>query len=266
METRVMEITPELAAMWLRKNVNNRNLSHDRVKQYALAMLSGNWALTHQGIAFDTEDILIDGQHRLEAIVKAGIPVKMNVTFGVERKGGIIEIDTGRGRTYGNTMKMAGIDDRIYLTMSGVVSTFMKIKGKSQKGKIPPYVIKEYIDRHYEELAFIAKAYGYTGNSVKSQGHRHAPAIVAAAALCALYWGENRDAIEKFWRVWCSNDPSLGNGYSVRLLFEAKDKIRNVKANAETLNFLENSIRAFANGLKYVRCYDCYPLDAVQMR
>lgn len=266
METRVMEITPELAAMWLRKNVNNRNLSKERVKQYALAMATGHWTLTHQGIAFDTNDILIDGQHRLEAIVKAGIPIKMNVTFGVERGDGIVEIDTGRGRTFGNVMKMAGVNDRIYLTMSGVVSIFMRVKAQTKKSKIPPYIIKEYIDRHYEELAFIAAAYGFNGSSTKTLGKRHAPGVVAAAALGALLWGENRDAIEKFGKVWTSNDPSFGTGYSVKLVFDAKDKIRNLTINYETLNYIENTIRCFAHGMKFVRCYDCYPLDADQMR
>ena len=31
----------------------------------------GQWASTHQGIAFADDDTLIDGQHRLLAIVKA---------------------------------------------------------------------------------------------------------------------------------------------------------------------------------------------------
>lgn len=261
MYTVIMDVTPELASEWLKKNYKNRSLSHDRIKQYTLAMISGNWVLTHQGIAFDDAGNLLDGQHRLQAVVKSGVTVKMNVTFDVERIGGIMEIDTGRARTYGNIMKMSDVTDRIYLTLNGVVTMFLRVKGGS-RNRISPYAIKSFIDRHYNEMAFIAESYGYTGTSVKSQGRRHAPSVVATAAFSALCWGENRDAIEKFGRVWCSNDPEYGKGYNVRLVFEAKDKIRNAKSNAETLNYIENVIRAFANGLKIVRCYDCYPLDS----
>ncbi len=46
-------------------------------------MRKGHWAVTHQGIAFDTNGNLIDGQHRLEAIRISGVSVKIMVTTGV---------------------------------------------------------------------------------------------------------------------------------------------------------------------------------------
>ena len=45
---------------------------------------SGNWQLTHQGIAFDKNGVLIDGQHRLWAIVEADVKAPLLVTRGVE--------------------------------------------------------------------------------------------------------------------------------------------------------------------------------------
>lgn len=38
--------------------------------------------MTHQGIAFDTNGRLIDGQHRLHAIIEAGVPIQISVTRG----------------------------------------------------------------------------------------------------------------------------------------------------------------------------------------
>jgi len=34
---------------------------------FAEAMRRGEWMVTHQGIAFDTQGVLVDGQHRLAA-------------------------------------------------------------------------------------------------------------------------------------------------------------------------------------------------------
>lgn len=81
--TEYVSITPQLAVEWLKSNTGNRRLSEPVVEAYASDMRAGAWKLTHQGIAFDASGRLIDGQHRLQAIVKAGFPVTMAVTRGL---------------------------------------------------------------------------------------------------------------------------------------------------------------------------------------
>lgn len=78
-----MDITPELASQWLENNFRNRPVKRDVVLAYARDMLRGTWVATHQGIAFNDRDELIDGQHRLLAILEAKITVRMMVTFGL---------------------------------------------------------------------------------------------------------------------------------------------------------------------------------------
>jgi hypothetical protein len=72
-------ITPEMAMKYLEVNIANRKLSMVRVGAMARDIKTGNWKLTHQGIAFDVDGFLIDGQHRLHAIIAAGIGVWMVV-------------------------------------------------------------------------------------------------------------------------------------------------------------------------------------------
>ncbi|MCX5377506.1 hypothetical protein [Streptomyces sp. NBC_00091] len=107
MYSEVRKITPQLALEWLKKNTNNRPLSRQTIVQMARAIERGEWQLTHQGIAFDEDDVLIDGQHRLEAVVKAGIPVEMMVTLGVPRASFTV-MDTGRKRTGRDALSLAG--------------------------------------------------------------------------------------------------------------------------------------------------------------
>lgn len=262
METKVMTVTPEMAALWLERNTNNRRVTRQRVMEYARAMLDGNWRLTHQGIAFDQDGVLIDGQHRLEAVIVAGIPVPMNVTRGVERHDGeLLEIDVGRGRTYKNIVQMAGIESRLHTTMNGVVLEFMRGKMNMARGHVPAHIIVDYIDRHKDELEYIAEFYGFNGGSGKAVGYKHAPALVGAAALSALYGHENRDAIAKFGLVWTKNDTSCTNFYNVKIALDCRDKVRNMRNTNETFNFVENCIRCFANNLTVVRLIDCYKLD-----
>lgn len=84
-ESRVELITPEMARYYLECNTaKNRPINPSRVANWVRTIRDGEWILTHQGAAFSTADELLDGQHRLAAIVEAGIPVQMMVTTGLD--------------------------------------------------------------------------------------------------------------------------------------------------------------------------------------
>jgi hypothetical protein len=83
MEIKETLITPEMATKWLEGNTHNRSIRDSKVDQYARDMLSGKWRLTHQGIAFGGDGTLLDGQHRLWAIVNSNRPTRMMVARGV---------------------------------------------------------------------------------------------------------------------------------------------------------------------------------------
>jgi len=96
-------ITPEDAHALLAKNVSNRNLRESRVETYAGQMRAGKWRLTHQGIAVGADGNLYDGQHRLHAIARAGMPVQMLVVRGLDPHARE-EIDTGEKRSAGDNL------------------------------------------------------------------------------------------------------------------------------------------------------------------
>ncbi len=81
---RPMRITPELAETWLKANEGNRVLRQSKVLELAEMMERGAWRLTHQGVAFSPNGRLLDGQHRLQAIVLSGRTVEMMVTHGID--------------------------------------------------------------------------------------------------------------------------------------------------------------------------------------
>lgn len=73
-------ITPERAAELLDRNRgDNRNLAASRIARYSKILEKGEWAVTHQGLAIDSDGHLMDGQHRLEAIVNSGKGATMMV-------------------------------------------------------------------------------------------------------------------------------------------------------------------------------------------
>ncbi|WP_182050512.1 hypothetical protein [Changpingibacter yushuensis] len=92
-------MTPEVADVWLREfNNHNRPLSAPVVKTLASTIENGEWKLTHQGIAIDKDINLIDGQHRLAAIVSSDTTIPIMITWGVDPDVFDV-IDTGRRRS-----------------------------------------------------------------------------------------------------------------------------------------------------------------------
>ena len=96
-------ITPEWAAEILQtKNSKNRKLRGWWAEALAAAIRRGEWITTHQGIAFDEDGNIIDGQHKLKAVVLAKIPIEMMVFHGVPRSAFSV-LDIGTKRSYADT-------------------------------------------------------------------------------------------------------------------------------------------------------------------
>lgn len=110
--TVVEVITPERAAEYLKTNKRNRAISRFQVRRYAADMKDGKWTLNHQGIAFFKDGTFADGQHRLEAIIEAGIPVAMQVTRGLDVSAGA-DIDQHRQRQTQDAIVIGGLADWI---------------------------------------------------------------------------------------------------------------------------------------------------------
>jgi hypothetical protein len=84
MKTQVQTVTPEIATHFLQKNQGNRDYRKSWVAHLSRIIKNGEWMVTHQGIALDKTGNLIDGQHRLLAIIDSGMPVQINVTYDAE--------------------------------------------------------------------------------------------------------------------------------------------------------------------------------------
>lgn len=135
MKSEIETITPAKAAKFLQSNHSNRAIRSTNVKAFAQAIKDGRWLKTHQGIAFDVNGRLIDGQHRLSAIVMANIPVEMLVSrdvvedaFKVTDSGAKRNIGdwTGFDRRTAEVCKFIGTfigisDERRYVTPDDVI-------------------------------------------------------------------------------------------------------------------------------------------------
>ena len=83
MKASVVTMTPEAALGFLSGNTNNRKKRGWWVQALSAAIKRGEWVTTHQGIAVSKSGVVLDGQHRLCAIVESGISVDILVVTDV---------------------------------------------------------------------------------------------------------------------------------------------------------------------------------------
>ena len=101
-----VNVTPALAAKWLESNTNNRKQRGSYISDIASAMRRGEWQATHQGIAFAKCGKLLDGQHRLEALLRAKVDLDMLVVTGLDEAAFSV-IDVGAKRSIADTTKLS---------------------------------------------------------------------------------------------------------------------------------------------------------------
>jgi hypothetical protein len=122
----VKEITPELAKDILENHNNlNRNRNKDHVKSLLNNMKQGTWRFNGDTIRFDRGGELIDGQHRLAALVEFGKPLPMIVVKGFDKEA-IKTIDQEvKPRNLADLFKMNGVKDAT--NVSATINRFFAI-------------------------------------------------------------------------------------------------------------------------------------------
>lgn len=107
LQTQVETITPAQATAYLRANTMNRPLLDASVKRLASAIRRREWKVNGESIKFADDGTLIDGQYRLTACVRAGIPITTAVVRGLP-KHVFDSLDQGKRRRTSDIFAMSG--------------------------------------------------------------------------------------------------------------------------------------------------------------
>ena len=222
-------IQPEVAELYLGKNMANRNRDYKRVGQMAADMANGDWMVTHAGIAFDWNGELVDGQHRLAAIVKSGEPQYMLVSRGLDPEVRHV-IDTGRPRTAGNSLNVAGYPDATILGgMAKVVALWDEGALRLSVQFLPPVSNREVV-AWVSRNADTATEFCRLARRIRKAGFPTPSVSTLAAALFILSRVDADDAAALADRMY--NRTLYGNGDP---LFVLDRRISAASRDRETL-------------------------------
>ena len=84
LDVSVETITPEMAEQYLSYNAKHRPIKEKKVNEYVVEMVQGNWKLNGKTVCFDRNGRLLNGQHRLTAVVRSRIPFTTVVVRGLD--------------------------------------------------------------------------------------------------------------------------------------------------------------------------------------
>jgi hypothetical protein len=188
MKMTIEEITPSKAIKYLETvdTSKQRPLKQSKIDDYAVSMARGHWVVTHQGIAFDDDGNLCDGQHRLHAVVKSGVTIRTQVTRNLTQKQNDLftfdAIDQGVKRNVGEQMHVRYGVANANQTAAAAKKIVHLCIGKNPVMSVAMTVA---VWRLYEkEIAACIQALRPTKTML------HAP-ILGSAAFCMRPGGEN---------------------------------------------------------------------------
>jgi len=236
--TGLVLVTPDYAKEILAtKNSINRRLNPMRVDTLVQIILNNQWQITHQGVAFDIEGNLVDGQHRLAAIAKAGVPVKILVSYNLEPESRLV-VDSGAPRTLGNRITLAGYEDISSKSIAVARILEYGVVAASQKSLSA------------EEAVRIVMKYHPAIKFALSCGHGRGYTAIIQAAIARASCTLPHDKLKRFVEVFISEVPSdRGESAALKLKRAVTDKRVVASALQHTAGYAYTDFREYVYGL-----------------
>ncbi len=167
--TAIETVTDEVARQLLATNhPKNRAVRESWVEFLAEQIRQGTWKTSHQGIAISDKGELLDGQHRLHAVVLTGIPIRVMVTRNVPSDTFRV-MDGGVGRTHFDRLHLVN-DPASNRRICTMINSFVR-SARRNRGSISVDRIEDEFLQRTESWAWVADTFrtnrsGLTGASV----------------------------------------------------------------------------------------------------
>ena len=179
MKIDMIYMTPQKAAYYLANNHGNRTLRKSTVRSYAADMKAGQWRCTHQAIAIDANGNLLDGQHRLAAVIEAQWEGPMMLaTYETAEDTMKLQVDRGARRTAHDILQKR----RDYVECVGRLVKHTIIT----HGATPIHVIDRILQKH---KAKIERVHG-----IRTSNKRISGAASSLAALLLTAYADRSDS------------------------------------------------------------------------
>lgn len=140
----------------------NRSLSMNRVREYADAMLKDRWGLTGQALIFNRAGQMMDGQHRMHAVLRAckkdpGLEVEFFVITDMDDEA-FPYLDLGQGRNGAHVLQAGGVFDKNHYLLSAALGWVWAESRDFTDRVVPKGELVEFAQRHSSLREFLPDA------------------------------------------------------------------------------------------------------------
>lgn len=171
-------VTPQVALDWLCRNRANRKVTLATLQKYAKNMLADRWRKTGQGIVFDRNGKLIEGQHRLLACLFSGASfTTFVVTDASDDQDIFAYIDNGKVRSAADALYTSGSNGCSKMLAAAAKIGVRYEAGGYKVGPLPrmadlePYEVMDYIKANEGMIDAAHKLVGNFKKGMKIIGH-----------------------------------------------------------------------------------------------
>lgn len=151
LQAQVEVIGPKEARYLLRLNTRNRSIRKTAVETMARDMRAGLWVMNGEAIKISDDERVIDGQHRLLAVVESGCMIPMLVVRGLPFSSQQT-VDLGTKRSLGDQLLLAGDTSATMLAAIVRFAWYMDNYGKPKAFGVSAShsELRAYLDTHPE--------------------------------------------------------------------------------------------------------------------
>lgn len=189
-------ITPSLAKELLEANVSNRHHRSWIVKSYSQDMLNGRWKVnTAEPIKISKTGVILDGQHRLMAIISSGVPIMQCIAYNLDDS--VFDVlDTGVPRSAKDVFRIQGIKNEVLtpaiIAMFNLLETGRKTGSKKNAKSTNAMLLEQYL----ENSIFWSEVARKSLNWYKSFTHIMPPSVIGG--FYAHFYYLNKDKADDF--------------------------------------------------------------------
>jgi len=206
-------VTPDLASQWLSHwNTRNRKFKGASSDLYAAEMKCNAWSRGSR-IMFYGDGVLCDGQNRLLAVVKSGVPCLFDVLVGATNEEGTT-IDTGSKRSVQDALQIKGAASWIAnKNCVAIINNTHKLATNSSSRRLPYHVIEKFALDNEDWLRPFVEL------SIKHNKRKLTNSVYYAQLAAALRSGESYKEILDFHQCYFSGenyDPSKNSTIRLR--------------------------------------------------
>ena len=194
-KTTTENITPTKAKRWLASNTKcNRPVSPRHVEYIANEIKAGRWQFTGDAIRFDDAGNLLDGQHRLHAVVATGATVPSVVVRGLPSEVFTLIDTNNRIRTLADNLAIVGNAESARLAAALTLLRHIEVGRNSRRESHE--VMLGYAADH-PDLPASVRAWGRSSGKVAAIRKL----ITPSAAMVAHYLTAKIDEDDAAWFI-----------------------------------------------------------------